>query len=155
MMRTMTSRKLDELSRCPASGTASQRWWTLEQERTSCGPTSATTWRSKHRPEEGIGSVELEENEAETMDRGRFKVRMAGGRTAKSKWQVADVKRPLMSMAKMIAAGNCVQLDESDHRVVKPSGDIIPLRNAGYVFVMDLWVKRDAIGNKPGSPRQA
>ena len=132
MMRTMTSRKLDELSRCLASGTASQRWWTVEQRRPD--------------QKRASGSVELEENEADTMDRGRFKVRMAGGRTAKSTWQVADVKRPLMSMAKMIAAGNCVQLDGSDHRVVKPSGDVIPLRNAGYVFVMDLWVKRVVIG---------
>ena len=98
------------------------------------------------RPEEGIGFCGAGGERGRYHGQRKFKVRTAGGRTAKSTWQVADVKRPLMSMAKMIAAGNCVHLDESDHRVVKPSGDVIPLRNAGYVFVMDLWVKRIVIG---------
>ena len=38
----------------------------------------------------------------------KFKVRMRDGHVAGTTWQVADVKRPLMSVAKMVAAGNRV-----------------------------------------------
>ena len=38
----------------------------------------------------------------------KVKVRMTDGHVAGSTWQVADVKRPLMSMAKMVAARNLV-----------------------------------------------
>ena len=39
-----------------------------------------------------------------------------------------------------------MQLDRSNPRVVSPRGGVIPLRKAGNVFVVDLWVKRDLIG---------
>ena len=39
---------------------------------------------------------------------------MTDGHVAGSAWLVADVKRPLMSVAKMVAAGNRVQLDSKD-----------------------------------------
>ena len=70
-----------------------------------------------------------------------IKVKMADGKKGNSTWQVADVKRPLMSVAKMISAGNQVHLDGSNPRVVRPKGDVIPLRKTGNVFLMDLWVK--------------
>ena len=73
-----------------------------------------------------------------------FRVRMHDGMCAKSTWQVADVKRPLMSVGKMIAAGNQVHLDAKNPRVVRPKGGVVPLRKAGNVFLIDLWVKADA-----------
>ena len=80
-----------------------------------------------------------------------FKVQMSDGKTGKSTWQVADVKRPLMSVAKMVAAGNQVHLDSKNPRVVRPRGDVIPLRKVGNVFVLDLWVN----SGKSGFTRQA
>ena len=74
----------------------------------------------------------------------KFKVRMRDGHVAGTTWQVADVKRPLMSVAKMVAAGNRVHLDSKDPRIVRLKGDVIPLRKAGNVFVVDLWVRKDA-----------
>ena len=44
--------------------------------------------------------------------------RSSDGRNARSMWQVADVKRPLISVAQMITAGNCSHLDHSDPRVI-------------------------------------
>ena len=67
----------------------------------------------------------------------------------------ADVKRPLMSVAKMVAAGNRVHFDSKDPRIVSPKGEIIPLRKAGNVFVVDLWVRKDATSRRPGFHRQA
>ena len=72
----------------------------------------------------------------------KFKVRMRDGHVAGITWQVADVKRPLMSVAKMVGAGNRVHLDSKDPRIVRPKGDVIPLRKAGHVFVVDLWVRK-------------
>ena len=63
-------------------------------------------------------------------------------------------KRPLLSVAKMVAAGNRVHLDK-DPRIARPKGDVIPLRNAGNVFVIDLWVRKYATSRRPGFLRQA
>ena len=84
----------------------------------------------------------------------KFKVRMRDGHVAGTTWQVADVKRPLMSVAKMFAALNRVHLDSKDPRIVRPKGDVIPLRKAGNVFVVDLWVRKDATSRRPGFHRQ-
>ena len=74
-----------------------------------------------------------------------FRARLQGGSTAKCTWQVADVKRPLMSVGKMIEAGNKVHLD-GNPRVVRPNGQSIPLRKAGNVYLIDLWVKYGSKG---------
>ena len=42
----------------------------------------------------------------------------------RTKQVVADVNRPLMSVAKMVAAGNRVHLDSKDPRIVRPKGEI-------------------------------
>ena len=77
---------------------------------------------------------------------------MRDGHVAGTTWQVSDVKRPLMSVAKMVTAGNRVHLDGKDPRTVR---DVIPLRKAGTVFVVDLWVRKDATSRRPGFHRQA
>ena len=83
----------------------------------------------------------------------KFKVRMTDGHVAGSTWQVADAKRPLMT--KMVAAGNCVHLDSKDPRIVRPKSHVILLRKAGNVFVIDLWVRKDATSRQPGFHWQA
>ena len=49
-----------------------------------------------------------------------------------------------MPVAKMVTAGNRVHLDSKDPRIVRPKGDVTPSRKAGNVFVVDLWVRKDA-----------
>ena len=56
------------------------------------------------------------------------------------------MKRRLMSVGKMIAAGNKVYLEDTSPRVVLATGKVVPLRWAGNVFIIDLWVKRAAQG---------
>ena len=51
--------------------------------------------------------------------RNHFKVRMTDGHVAGSTRQVADVKRPLTSVARMVAAGNRLHLDSKDPRIVR------------------------------------
>ena len=85
----------------------------------------------------------------------KFKVCMTDGHVAGSTWQVADAKRPLMSVANMIAARNRVHLNSKDPTIVGPKGDVIPLWKAGNVFVIDLWVRKDATSRKAGLHWQA
>ena len=80
---------------------------------------------------------------------------MSDGHVAGSTWQVADVKRHLMSVAKMVAARNLPHIDSNDPRVVRPKGDVILLRKAANVCVIDLWVKKDATSRRRGLHRQA
>ena len=56
-------------------------------------------------------------------------------------FQVADVKRPLLSVTAVTKRGNKVTFDESGGTITNPSGDrrIRFHRRAG-VYVLDLWV---------------
>ena len=56
---------------------------------------------------------------------------MTDGHVAGSTWQVADVNRPLMSAAKMVAAESRVHLDSKDPRIVRTKGDVIPFSISG------------------------
>ena len=60
-----------------------------------------------------------------------------------------------MSVAKLVAAGNRVHLDSRDPRIVRQKGDVTPLRKAGNVFVIDLWVRKDTTSRRRGLHRQA
>ena len=53
------------------------------------------------------------------------------------------------------AAGNRVHLDRKDPRIVRPNCDVILLRKAGNVFVIDLWIRKEATSRKPGFHQQA
>ena len=68
------------------------------------------------RSEAGIGFRGAGGERIRNYGQRKFKVRMTDGHVAGSTWQVADVKRPLMSVAKMVAAGNRVHLDSMDPR---------------------------------------
>ena len=64
---------------------------------------------------------------------------MSDGPLARSTWQVADMKKPLIQMAKV-----AVHLDRNNSRLVRPIGDVTPLHKAGNVVVIDFWIKWDA-----------
>ena len=51
------------------------------------------------------------------------------------------MKRPLMSVGKMLAAENKVHLEDKNPRVVLAKGKVVPLRRAGNVFLVDSWVR--------------
>ena len=62
--------------------------------------------------------------------------------------EVAEVRRPLMSVSKMTAAGNEVRLSDKNPYIGNlRNGQKTALRKEGNVFVIDLWVK---VPNPPG-----
>ena len=153
--KMMTSLESDVSPQNKASGSASQLWWTQAQQKTSYLQASAIMSNSVQLAGlmRALDFAEPAERESAITVRGSS--RFEDGHVAGTTWQVADVKRPLMSVAKMVAAVNRVHLDSKDSRIVRPKGDVIPLRKAGNVFVVDLWVRKDATGRRPGFHRQA
>ena len=140
--KMMTSWEWDESSQNTASESASQLWWTREQEATflPAGACSHVNLSATRCSEAALANPPSRSKEVQAShDRGQV---------VGSTWHVADVKRPLKSVAKMVAAGNRVHLDSKDPRIVRAKGDVIPLRKAGLVFVIDLWVRKDATSQR-------
>ena len=63
------------------------------------------------RSEAGIGFRGADGERIRNHGQRNFKDRMTDGHVAGSTWRVANVKRPLMSVAKMVEEGNRVHLD--------------------------------------------
>jgi hypothetical protein len=57
-------------------------------------------------------------------------------------FQIAPVRKPLISVAKMCEAGNDVILTERPHIRNRQTGQVTALRREGKTFVLDLWVRR-------------
>ena len=115
--KMMTTRGWDVSPQNKASGSASQLWWILAQPKTFFMQVSAIMSNSVQFAGlmRALDFVELVERESAITV---FKVRMKDGHVAGTIWQVADVKRPLMSVAKMVAAVNRVHVDSKDPRTV-------------------------------------
>lgn len=78
------------------------------------------------------------------------------GQRRRTTWQVADVRRPLISAIKVAQAGNAVNLDEAHpHIKNKKTGEKTELRWEGNVCVMDLWVKVPGPPGIDSTPRAA
>ncbi len=59
------------------------------------------------------------------------------------KWQVCHVTQPLMSVARIVAAGNHVHLGEKDPHIMDlRTGETTKQRKEGNVFVIDFWVRK-------------
>ena len=139
-METMATWEWDASPQNKASGSVSQLWRT--QLKTSYQRASAIVWNSAQLA--GVksrhwvswsGRIANPQPRSEDVQ-GSHDRRACGGKQC----QVADVKRPSFH-SKMIAAG------WSDWRMLSFfSGKL-------EMFVIDLWVRKDATSRRPGSPR--
>ena len=84
----------------------------------------------------------------------RIPLRLTGGVAGASTWQVADVRRPLLGAARIVQAVNTLHLDADNPRLVRSRGDVVPLRCAGNVLLIDFWVAGPAAQSRP-TPRSA
>ena len=74
------------------------------------------------------------------LHKREFRVNVSDGTVLNSTWQVAGVKRPLMSVGEMFDAGSKVFLEDRNPRVVSAKGKVVPQRRAGNVLLIDSWV---------------
>jgi hypothetical protein len=78
----------------------------------------------------------------ENQGQKKISICTAGGDNKATTWQIAPVKRPLMSVSKITDAGNAVYLRRKDPCIVnEKTGAKIKLRKEGNIYVVDMWVK--------------
>jgi len=56
-------------------------------------------------------------------------------------FQVAPVRKPLISVARMGDAGNDVHLTDKPHIRNRLTGQVTALRREGKTFILDLWIR--------------
>ena len=88
--------------------------------------------------------MELAESESATVVRGSS--RFADRRACGGKHTAGGGREGTDHVSGMVAAGNRVHLDSKGPRMVRPNGG----RKAGNVFVVNLWVSKDATSRRPG-----
>ena len=97
--------------------------------------------RETERSRSGKGFVGASGHRIRNYGEKRVVVRTSEGHERGTNWQVADVRRPLMSVGRMTQAGNRVSLSQEDPHILNvKTGQITKLRKEGNVFVVDLWV---------------
>ena len=68
-------------------------------------------------------------------------VRTPEGFVRKSTWQVADVRRPLVSASHIIQAGNDLFIWKDEAYIINRKKEKSMLRKEGDVYVLDLFVR--------------
>ena len=56
-------------------------------------------------------------------------------------WEVADVRKPLISASRLLERGHKLELDEKP-RIQCKNGDTIPLERTGSLFAIRLWIPK-------------
>ena len=56
-------------------------------------------------------------------------------------WEVADVRKPLISASRLLERGHKLVLDEKP-RIQCKNGDTIPLERTGSLFAVRLWIPK-------------
>ena len=64
-------------------------------------------------------------------------------------WEVADVRKPLISASRLLEKGHKVVLD-GDPRIQCKGGGTIPLKKVGSLFAVQLWVNPSPGGTRQG-----
>ena len=137
MVQATTSLECNGSTQNKASGSVSQLRWTRGESETSYQQASAIMWNlATRRSEARIG-----------FRGGGEEIQGSPDRRTSGRGEFAHFNGQAWSQQ-----GNRAQFDSTDARTVRPRCDVILLRKAGEEFVMDLWVRKDAISEEPSSP---
>ena len=70
-----------------------------------------------------------------------FESGQAAGSNMNTTWEVADVRKPLISASRLLERGHKLVLDEKP-RIQCKNGDIIPLERTRSLFAVRLWIPK-------------
>ena len=68
-----------------------------------------------------------------------FRVKTRAERTMNTTWEVADVRKPLISASRLLERRQKLVLDEKP-RIPCETGDVIDLEGCGSLFAVRLWI---------------
>ena len=75
------------------------------------------------------------------MANGVFRVNTSAGSNMNTTWEVADVRKPLVSASRPLERGHKLVLDEKP-RIQCKNGDTFPLEMSGSLFAVRLWIPK-------------
>ena len=71
----------------------------------------------------------------------RFRVKTSAGSNLNTTWEVADVRKPVISASRLLERGHKLVLDEKLRMMCK-NGDTIPFERTGSLFAVRLWIPK-------------
>ena len=71
----------------------------------------------------------------------RFRVKTSTGCNMNTTWEVADVRKPLISASRLLERGHKLVLDEKP-RIQCKNGDTVPHERTGILFAVRLWIPK-------------
>ena len=89
----------------------------------------------------GIGFKGANGSHIKHFGQRRFQVKTSAGSNFNTTWEVADVRKPLISASRLLERGHKFVLDEKQ-RIQCKSGDTIPLERTGGLFAVLLWIPK-------------
>ena len=89
----------------------------------------------------GVGFTGANGSHIKHYGQRRFRVKTSAGSNMDITWEVADVRKPLISASRLLERGHKLVLDEMP-RIQCKNGDTIPLERTGSLFAVRLWIPK-------------
>ena len=89
----------------------------------------------------GVGFKGVNGSHIKHHGQRRFRVKKSAGSNMNTTWEVADVRKPLISASRLLERGHKLVLDEKP-RIQCKNGDTIPLERTGSLFAVRLWIPK-------------
>ena len=89
----------------------------------------------------GVGFKGAKGSHTKHYGQRRFRVKTSAGSNMNTTWEVADVRKPLISTSRVLERGHKLALDEKP-RIQCKNGDTIPLERTGSLFAVRLWIPK-------------
>ena len=107
-------------------------------------PTSACTeypFEATSKSQSGVGFKGASGSHVKRYGQRRFRVKTSAGSNMNTTWEVADVRKPLISASRLLERGHKLKLDEKP-RIQCKNGDPVPLERTGSLFAVRLWIRK-------------
>ena len=89
----------------------------------------------------GVGFEGANGSRIKHFGQGRFRVKTSAKNNMNTTWEVADVRKPLISASRLLERGHKLVSDETS-RIQCKNGDTIPLERTGSFFTARLWIPK-------------
>ena len=99
-------------------------------------PLKATT-----KSQSGVGFRSASGSHIKHYGQLRFRVKTSVGSNMNTTWEVADVRKPLISASRLLGRGHKLVLDDNP-RIQCKNGDTIPLERCGSLFAVRQWIPK-------------
>ena len=89
----------------------------------------------------GVGFKFANGSHIKHLGQRRFRVKSSAGSNMNTTWEVADVRKPLISASRLRERGHKLVLDDQP-RIQCKNGDTIPPERTGSMFAVRLWIPK-------------